>query len=90
MTIHDYTGKENWSNNVDDWEDKFELRDIVIGDGFGSFRTMFVVHEIDPTDGLEKITHKGVFWDKSEAEAYAEDRHSRMHKKDGSDGGTEP
>jgi len=80
MTIHDNTGLENWTDDVVDWEREFDRRDIVIGDGYGSFRTMFVVHEIDPSDGLEKVTHKGVFWDKSEAEAYAEDRHERTHK----------
>lgn len=82
MTIYDYTGKENWTAEVGDWEWRFDLRDIVIADGFGSFETMVVVHEIDPQDDLEKITHKGVFWDKDEAEAYATDRHNRMREED--------
>ena len=79
--IYDYTDRENWTDNVDDW-DKFDLRDIVIGPGYGSFRTMFVVHEIDPRGGVDKVTHMGVFWEKHEAEAYAEDRHDRMHKEE--------
>lgn len=82
MAIYDNTDRGNWTDNVNDWESRFDRRDIVIGPGFGSFRTMVVVHEIYPSDELEKLTHKGVFWDMAEAEAYAEDRHARTHKED--------
>jgi len=78
--IHDYTDRENPYEDIDEWGERFGRQDIVIAPGYSSFRTMVVVDEINPDDSLEKVTHKGVFWDKSEAEAYAESRHRRTHK----------
>lgn len=80
--IYDYIDSHNWTSDVDDWEDEFDKQDLVIGPGYGSFRTMFVVHEIDPSNTLDKVTHKGVFWDEMEAKAYAKDRHDRTHNGD--------
>jgi hypothetical protein len=76
--IHDKTDAPEWTNDTD-VRDRFGAKDLVIGPGYGSFKTMYVVHEINPDDKYDAITHKGVFWDLDEAEEYAEDRHERTH-----------
>lgn len=76
MTIHNKRDEENWSNNVEDWESEFDTGDVVIGPGYGSFRSMTVVHEIN-LNLIEHVTHRGVFWKEGEAERYAEDLHER-------------
>jgi len=63
--------KENWTNNIDDWQASFEHGDVVIGRGWDHFKTMFSVHEIDLESNLEHVTHRGLFWDKIEARMYA-------------------
>ena len=70
--IHDKTGKRNWSSDVDDWEREFNLGDVVISDGYSSFKTMFVVSVIDFDAPNDNVVRRGVFWNKSEAERYAD------------------
>lgn len=74
--IHDKRDEENWSDEVGNWEDEFDTDDVVIGPGYGSYRTMIMVHEIN-LDLVEHVTHRGIFWKKDEAERYAEDLHER-------------
>lgn len=69
--IHDKRDEENWSKDIVDWESRFDDGDIVIGDGYGSFRTMTMVHKIQ-LDALDKVVHRGVFWDEEYAEQFAE------------------
>lgn len=76
--IHDKRTEPNWSGEID-VRDQFAAKDLVIGPGYGSFETMYVVHEILPDAEFDAIEHKGVFWDDDEAEAYAKDRHERTH-----------
>lgn len=70
--IYDKTDEYNWSSNVVNWGSEFDSGDVVIGPGYGSFKTMFVVHEIDLEDNLDYVTHRGVFWDETEARVYAD------------------
>jgi hypothetical protein len=70
--IHDKTDEKNWSNDIEDWESEFDSGDVVIGPGYGNFRTMFAVHEIDLENPLEHVTHRGVFWEETEARVYAD------------------
>lgn len=70
--IYDKTNEKNWSDNIDNWESEFNTGDVVVGPGYGNFKSMFVVHEIDLDDSLDHITHRGVFWDKTEARVYAD------------------
>lgn len=70
--IHDKTDEKHWTNNVVNWKSKFNSGDIVIGRGWDHFKTMFVVHEIDLEDNLDYVTHRGVFWDETEARVYAD------------------
>jgi hypothetical protein len=77
--IYNFTDREHWSDEIDNVRARFGAKDLVIGPGYGSFRTMVVVHEIQPEAEHDAIEHKGIFWDVDEAVAYAEDRHERTH-----------
>ena len=70
--IHDKIGEHNWSSNVENWESEFNSGDIVIGPGYGSFKTMFIVHEINFDAPYNNVVHRGVFWNKTEARIYAD------------------
>jgi hypothetical protein len=70
--IHDKTDEHNWSNNIQDWESTFNQGDIIIGQGYGSFRGMFIVHEIDFDAPNDSVIHRGVFWEETEARVYAD------------------
>lgn len=74
--IHDKIEHQHWSSDVDDWDSEFKTGDVVISPGHGSFRTMFVVHEIN-LNLIEYVTHRGVFWKEEEARRYAENLHDR-------------
>lgn len=69
--IHDKRNQRNWSNDVENWEKEFNDGDVVISDGYLSFKTMTVVAEID-FDNLDYVVRRGVFWREEEAEKYAE------------------
>jgi hypothetical protein len=70
--IHDKTDEEHWTTKIYDWQASFEHGDVVIGRGWDHFKTMFVVHEIDLESNLEHVTHRGIFWDETEARVYAD------------------
>lgn len=74
--IHDKRDDHHWSSDVSDWDGEFNTGDVVIGPGYGSFRTMIVIHEIN-LNLLDHVTHRGVFWNDGEAKRYAEDLHER-------------
>lgn len=76
--IHDKRNNPDWCDGID-VRDHFASKDLVVGPGYGSFKTMYVVHEILPDAAHDAIEHKGVFWDDSEAISYAKDRHERTH-----------
>lgn len=70
--IHDERGNTNWSNNVEPLsESKYSDGDVVLGDGYSSFRTMTMVHEIDANAPNDSVVHKGVFWSDELAERFA-------------------
>jgi len=69
--IHDKRGEGNWSDDVQDWDEEFDDGDVVIGDGYASFKTMTVVHQIQ-LDELDHVVHRGVFWEDDYAEQFAE------------------
>lgn len=69
--IHDKTDEMNWSDNVESWETEFNDGDVVIGPGYGNFKTMVVVHQIN-LDDLDYVRHRGVFWEETEARVYAD------------------
>lgn len=70
--IHDKRDNDNWSDDVQDWEEEFDDGDVVIGPGYGSFRTMTVVHQIQLENPHENVVHRGVFWKDKYAERFAE------------------
>jgi hypothetical protein len=70
--IHDKTDEGNWTNNIQNWESTFEHGDVVIGPGYGKYRSLTVVHEIDLESNLEHVIHQGIFWDETEARVYAD------------------
>jgi len=71
--IHDERGTERWSDDVEPLPgSRFSDGDIVIGDGYGSFRTMTMVHQIDADAPNDSVVHKGVFWEGDLAEQFAE------------------
>lgn len=70
--IHDKTDKQHWSSNVENWKREFNDGDVVIGQGYGSFRTMVMVHEIDFDAPNDNVVHRGVFWEETEARIYAD------------------
>ena len=70
--IYFKTNDQNWTDKIDNWESEFNSGDVVIGPGYGSFRTMFMVHQIDLNAPHDCVIHKGVFWDETEARVYAD------------------
>lgn len=71
--IHDKRDTEQWSKDVEPIESgEYSDGDIILGDGYGSFRHMTVVHEIDADAPNDSIVHRGVFWKDEYAEAFAE------------------
>jgi hypothetical protein len=70
--IHDKTDEENWTNNIQNCESTFEHGDVVIGSGWGNFKSLTVVHVIDLESNLEHVTHRGIFWDETKARVYAD------------------
>lgn len=70
--IHDKTDEQHWSSNVENWEREFNDGDVVVGPGYGSFKTMVMVHEIDFDAPHDHVIHRGVFWKKTEARIYAD------------------
>ena len=73
MSVHDERGNDEWSGDVEPvGETRFSDGDVVIGDGYGSFKTMTVVHQIDADAPNDSIIHRGVFWKDRYAEAFAE------------------
>ena len=70
--IYDKRNEGNWTDDVQDWEDEFNDGDVVIADGYSSFKTMTVVHQIQLDHPHENVVHRGVFWEDDYAEQFAE------------------
>lgn len=70
--IHNKLDEGEWTNDVNDWEEEFDDNDYVIADGYGSFREMIVVHEIDFDVPNDNVVHRGVFWKEEYAVDFAE------------------
>jgi len=71
--IHDERGNLEWSNDVEPLsESRFSDKDVVIGDGYASFKTMTIVHQIGADAPNDSVVHKGVFWEGDLAEQFAE------------------
>lgn len=70
--IHDERGNKEWSKDVEPIDEgKYSDGDIVIGDGYASFSTMTMVHEIDADAPNDSVVHRGVFWRDDLAEQFA-------------------
>ena len=69
--IYNKLGDGDWTDAIDDWDKEFECGDVVLSDGYASFKTMVVVATVDPDHPLVAVTRRGVFWEQDDAESFA-------------------
>lgn len=74
MTVHDYIGWPDWSDEVADWEGKFDHNDVVISEDRQERlgEDTIVVSRINLANDQEYVHQLGLFWRNRFAKQFAE------------------